>query len=586
LILLDGLELYDAFHLKDYQGFVSLIDSRTVGSVGFFADAFPAEYGGRMSGVIDIESIAPDDVPRTGVGLSTSNARLLTQGRFLDRRGQWLLSARRGFPGELLEEYPTAGSLDPVYWDVFAKTSFQLNPRTTLALHVLGSVDEVRGLTGESGSDEPFHSRHENSNVWLSLSDSWRPNLFSRTTISFSGLWQDRAGRENGASVDDRRTTDIVGLKQNWALDKKRHLVKWGIDLKRLRASYDYVSSVPDPADPSMTFERRIEQRPRGTDSAVFLADRIRAHEKLDLELGLRWSRQSYGGVEDSDVSPRINLIVRPGSQTLLGLGWGIFRQQQRINEMQVEDGIETFFGASRAEHQSLRLEQGLGRNAALRASIYRKLITDFRPRFENLFNPLTLFPEAAADRVRIAPARAELKGVELSVLWRMAGRMEWRAGYSLSRAEDEVRGSDVLRAWDQRHSLDLGFQYDIGPFRLGLAASAGSGRPTTPLMVESRALPDGSVELVAMPGPRNIARLPPYSRLDLRFTRTITTHRTMGELFIDVVNVLDRSNVCCVEGFNLHPLKDGTVRTLPREFGVQPRKINVGLNWTFGRVE
>ena len=40
--LLDGLELYDPFHLKDRQGLVSIIDARTVAGVGVLDGAFPA----------------------------------------------------------------------------------------------------------------------------------------------------------------------------------------------------------------------------------------------------------------------------------------------------------------------------------------------------------------------------------------------------------------------------------------------------------------------------------------------------------------------------------------------------------------
>jgi hypothetical protein len=55
-----------------------------------------------------------------------------------------------------------------------------------------------------------------------------------------------------------------------------------------------------------------------------------------------------------------MNLRYDPGERTQLRASWGRFYQAQGINELQVEDGIETFYPAQRADHLILSAEHAL----------------------------------------------------------------------------------------------------------------------------------------------------------------------------------------------------------------------------------
>ena len=71
VLRLDGLELYEPFHLKDFSGgLLSIVDVVTIGGIDMMTGGFPARYGNHMSGVFDITTKTSSRHPRTAIGIS------------------------------------------------------------------------------------------------------------------------------------------------------------------------------------------------------------------------------------------------------------------------------------------------------------------------------------------------------------------------------------------------------------------------------------------------------------------------------------------------------------------------------------
>ncbi|MFV2072790.1 MAG: TonB-dependent receptor domain-containing protein [Thermoanaerobaculales bacterium] len=573
LVILDGIELYEPFHFKDFQNIFSTVDAVAVGGVDFMTAGFPAEYGDRMSGVMNISLVTPTTANATSVSVGTLNARIFSEGMFNDGRGTWLVSGRAWYPDALLNP-SEIGNVNILtdYYDLLAKVQIQIGSRSTLSANVLLADDDLGYRTVDETETEDVQAQYRSHHLWFNLGTEWNTSLFSQTVIADIRLKSNRVGRvddvkEGTLSIDDIRSFSYLGIKQNWTLEiGDRHFLKWGFDISQQEAGYDYTRTTVGSAPPAVLVSAEsvvVEVEPKGKNYSAFAADRFRLLEDLVVEVGLRWDKQFYIG--EHEFSPRFNLMYGAGPRTTLRLAWGRFHQSQRLNELQVEDGVTEFFPAQLAEHVVVGLDHRLSGTLAFRVEAYRKDLSDLRPRFENLFDPIDFFPEAADDRVLIAPESGRTQGVEVLLKRTGTNRTSWWVSYALASADDEIDGEIVPRSWDQRHAVSAGFNWSLPKgWNINLAGTFHTGWPTTGVTAETVINEDGEEEVVVLPGPRNGERFPSYLRFDMRTSWTKTTRRGEFTLIFEAVNFTNRKNVCCVQGFDLIGLDNGTwiVRT------------------------
>ena len=592
LVIIDGLEIDEGFHLKEHQSLLSIFDAETIDSLEFSSGGFPVEFGNRMSGVIAMSSTGATS-SRTSVGLSNINAGILGEGGFDGGRGQWLLSARRTELGTVMRWVDPDSGFDPDFYDVFGKVSYQLGNDTLLSAHVLWSKDtDHYEDEGNGVIDELLDASSSVRYGWFNLKTAWTSRLYSQTVLSTGRVERDRAGWVDywyqAGMVDDARSSSTQGLKQDWSLDLgDRHALKWGFDLKRTDADYDYESFaiIRDPlfigsGEPRIT-ERAAALRFEGNSYGIYLADRFRPVEPLVVEVGLRWDRQTV--TDEDQISPRLNFAYTLGTRTTLRAAWGDYSQAQRLDELQVGDGMTTFQPAQHAEHRLLSLDHSLASGLDLRLELYQKKLSDVKVRYENLMNPMEILPELEGDRIRVAPERAEAKGVEL-VLRRDGGRrISWWLSYAYSRAEDRIDGEWVPRSWDQPNTFNFSVNYTPRErWNFNVSGVYHSGWPTTAVYGEISANPDGSYQVALWPGPRNRERLEDYRRVDVRASRDIQLRRSVCSVFLEVSNLFNRDNLGRPESFDFVERPDGTLVVQADYESFFPVIPSFGIRWTF----
>lgn len=559
-VLIDGAEVYDPFHVKDLFRAFSTIDSEAVGAVEILTGGFPAQYGGRLSGVIEMSSLAPTEI-RTEIGISLLNTRLLSSGVFNESRGSWVFSFRRGYLKELLKLIDDTDTADPDYYDLLGKLQYSIGDRHVISANVLMSRDRI---TVHEAQGADAKADYDDSYGWVNLRSAITPRLYAQTVVSTGEMSTNRDGvyddiSEKG-SLTDRRSFRFTALKNDTTFDlTPRQALKAGVNLKQMSGSYDYdgfaeIDNTIHFAGPSV-IERRAQVDASGSDISAYVADRVRLSERMVIEAGVRVDRQSYTP-DGTHIGPRLNAGVLLGPRTALRAAWGRFYQPQAVNELQVEDGINEFHAAQRADHALIGLDHQFARGLTTRIEAYEKRLSNPRPRFENLFDHVILFPELRGDRYAITPEKARTRGVELLVRKDNGGPVSGWVSLVRSSAVDEIEGREVPRSWDQTDAVGFSVNLRRGTrWNFNVAGVYHTGWPTT--NVEATFV-DGVFN--AHLGEVNADRLPAYKRVDFRASRHLSTSLGGFGFFLELFNALKFENVTRVDGFSFTLQPDGTL--------------------------
>ncbi len=580
LLLIDGQELFEPFHLQDFGSALSLISSATLGGADLSTGGFSVRYGDRMSGVLDMTSMTPSGPPRVRLGLGILGAHAGGDGTFHNDRGAWIAEVRRG-SSDLLGRM--LGDEDPQYWDAFGKLEYRLSPRHSLRANLLRSADELDFEQTVDDERKRFETGYDSAYAWLTHQAVLGEDLTLESAASQTGIDRGRRGLELEEdarfTILDERDSDVLGLRQVWLFQPSPgHLLEGGWQLREIETEYDYFGTREldhplarirhDFGQESTAFAGRFKTR----DTGVHLADRIQLLEPLTLELGLRYDRHSQ--TRESHLSPRLNLAYAVTGRGVLRLAWGRFHQSQRPYELQVEDGETAFHPIERSEHRVLGLEQVLNagprfrmlKELTLRVELYQREAGNPRPRYENLYEPINVFPEVEPDRVRIAPERSIAEGMEIFLRGSLGSRATWWINYAYASTEDEIAGRRLPRLFDQRHTVNLDLDLRAGRhWRINLAGRYHTGWPTTPLTLQEAVDDEGEVEYVPVLGRLNSERLPSYHRLDVRASRRWEIGSASLDLFFDVQNLYNRRNLA---GFDFDIDEDeGVLRAAAEEW-------------------
>ena len=592
LILLDGLEVIEPFHMKDFGSSRSLVTPTSVGAVEVTSGGFGAQHGDRMSGVLEMTSVRPGRALGAHISIGEEGFQAGASGTFLEQRGRWLAAGRDAepqVPAETGEQQQEAR-----FWDGFAKLELQLTRRQDLRAHRLEASDDYSFIApvaepSDFVSSDLFSTDYVDTYSWLTHQAVLGRDLSLTTTASFGDLLRDRSGRKNPRSADflilDQRDVRRVGLRQDWhfELDASRQL-DGGFDVRRYRVTNLYQNVRPSTFDPGSTFppqDQLFGGTFEGELGGAYLSARWRPRASLTLDAGLRFDHTTFA--DDERLSPRLNLSAALGPTTILRAAWGYFHQSQRPYELQVPDGETTFAASESSEQRSLGVERALGGGFTLQIDAYWRRISQPRATYENLFKPVSRFPEIETDRVLFAPSERRAYGLE-ATLRGAHSRLDWQLSYVHARVIDTLRGVDAPGRFDRPHSLRLDAAYRT-PWKwdLRLIWTGYSGRPTTPLAGKATVDADGGLSFEPVFGAFNSNRLPTYHRLDLQAHRRWSLWRLQLDAYLGIENLYDHDNVRGLSTdfvFDLAPSGEVTVAAEP-ELG-RGRSASFGIRLGF----
>jgi hypothetical protein len=592
-VVLDGLEIFEPFHLRTLFSPLSIIDAGVIGQAQVFSGGFAADFGNHMSGVIDISSDLPDTRPVHELGVSFVSSFARSSGIFASGRGNYQISGRRGYLDLIADQKEDKGEqLVPRYNDVFARASYTLNDTVDVTAQVLLASDKVRFSQPSEGRE--VDDRSSLDHVWVAIDLEPTDSLILRNVLFTGRVESMEDGRSSNPPAETltrlySRNVEISGLQSDLDLRvNARKMWKIGARYRKLEADYDYfIDSVRHmyvgSFDVQSTVQRNIVASRQGDEFGVFVDYRFQPSSRAVLEVGLRWDKQTYTDTEErQQLSPRLSGLFRLGDRTDLRIGWGHYYQPQGIQNLQVEDGVEEYYPAERAEHLVAGIRHRFESGMELQADLYSKNYSDIHPRFENALDMYEFAPESTFDRVRIEPDSAESQGVELTLRNRQTNGFDWWLNYTWSKVEDEINGANVPRSWDQRHAFTANLAWRGDRWSLSAVGGYHSGRPRTNLLVSP--ILNGAGDVVGIDtdlSQRNSGRYDGYSRVDIRLSRDVDLPHSYFQFYFEIFNLFNTTNECCVPGHKLAP--GSSVAASPVYDDYLPLFPSFGFVWTFG---
>lgn len=181
LILLDQATVYNPSHLL---GFFSTFNSDAIKDVQLYKGGIPAQFGGRISSVLDISMLDGNKKQFSGEGgLGIIASRLKLEGPIEPNKSSFLFSARRSYADSFLK---LAKSKDMdnnslYFYDLNAKLSFNLGKKTNLYLSGYHGRDKLK-------YSDLFNIDWGNTTATVRLNHRFNEKISSNTSLIYSGF--------------------------------------------------------------------------------------------------------------------------------------------------------------------------------------------------------------------------------------------------------------------------------------------------------------------------------------------------------------------------------------------------------------
>ncbi len=285
LILLDEAVVYNASHLF---GFFSTFNTDAIKDVSMYKGGMPAQYGGRMSSVLDIKMLEGNDKNfsvQGGIGLIAS--RLKVEGPLVKNKGSFMVSARRTYADAFLKlsSDSTTRNASLYFYDVNAKANYRFDDKNTLFISGYFGQD-VLGLRNN------FETNWGNQTATVRFNHLFNSKLFLNTSLIYSNY--SYIIQSYNANRDFRITSKIrdFNLKEDlqYFLSDK-HTLYFGLNATRHSIAPGEISSSSTSSINNRTIQNRY-----GIEASAYVSDEWKASDRLSVIFGTRLSWFSLMG--------------------------------------------------------------------------------------------------------------------------------------------------------------------------------------------------------------------------------------------------------------------------------------------------
>ena len=554
LILLDEATIYNSSHLF---GLFSVFNPDAIKNLKLYKGGIPAEYGGRVSSVLDIyqkDGNSKKFEAKGGIGLISS--RLLAEGPIVKDKGSFLVGGRSSYAHLFLKL--TDNDNSAYFYDLNTKLSYKLDDNNTLL------------FSGYFGRDvfnisESFNNIYGNTVFNLRWNHVLKDNIFTNLSMIYSDYYYGL-------------TLDFVGF--NWNSGIKNMNLKYDFDHyvnENLELNYGLQSTYyefnpgeiePNSESSGINYEELTKKY--AFESAAYFSVNHTFSEKFSAEYGLRYStffrlgqeelnlyendiavryNETFGIYESADpigtkslskskverflgnLEPRLAIAYSFNDNQSVKFSYNRMTQYLHlITNTSSPTPLDVWAPSGKYIEPQFLDQVAIGYFQNLNDELYSLEIEAYYKDLKNRLDYIDGANLVANDAIEQVLLEGEARAYGLEVLLRKnRGRFSGWLAYTLSKSEQRTPGRTEIEpginngdwyatGYDKTHDLSFTATYDLSEkWQLSSNFIFQTGLPTTYPTAQYR------FEHLTIPvySERNSNRLPSYHRLDLSATYT-----------------------------------------------------------------
>ena len=561
-ILLDGLTIYKPFHSI---GFFSVFETEAIRSVDVYTGGFNAEYGGRISAIVDIKT-REGNKKRLGGAVSASPfmGKVLLEGplkKLRENSGSstsFLLTAKHSYLNEtspIFYNYAIQDSSESLpfnFTDVYGKMSFVFGGGSKLNLFGFGFNDNV---VYDNLATLDWKTNGGGANFKLVPPNS---NLIIDGILG--GSKYDITLDEE---VDKPRRSSITSYTAafNFTYFGKDNEIKYGFNFTGLNTDFEFTN----------LFNQKFEQESFVAEAALY-AKYKHIFGKLIIEPSVRFM---YYITEpnDAEIEPRLGLKYNATDNVRIKLAGGMYSQNllTSVNERDIVNlfvgflsGPDEKFNKPNSEEEvSHRLQKAIHAVGGVEIDLSKKLQLNI----EGYYKDFTQLININRNKLELTDPdyvteTGEAYGVDLSATY-STGKVYLYGTYSLGYVRRDDGEQVYPTIFDRRHNVNMLATYTFGgdnQWEASTRWNMGSGFPFTQTQgfyewelfrdgVSSDFLTNNPELGIIYSSTRNGGRLPYFHRLDLSLKHTYEFSKfTKLETIVSITNAYNRKNIFFVD--------------------------------------
>jgi hypothetical protein len=287
LILLDDAIVYNTGHLF---GFFSIFNSDAIKNVSLIKGGMPAQYGGRLSSVLDIAMKEGNDKKfQVEGGIGAIASRVSIQGPIKKDKASFIISARRTYIDALAKPFvksssPFFGS-GYYFYDLNAKFNYKFSEKDRLYISGYFGRDVFDFVNGKRSLD--INIPWGNATGTIRYNHVFNKRLFSNTTAVFNNYNFSFNAAQNNFNIRLASGIRDVSLKQDFDLYPfTGHKVKFGA----LYTYHKFTPSVLSGNQDTVEFKPNNPQTKFAHEAGLYIQDDWEISDKLKINAGLRYS--------------------------------------------------------------------------------------------------------------------------------------------------------------------------------------------------------------------------------------------------------------------------------------------------------